>query len=68
MQKTLRNCSLLLFLSIFAINFYPDLYKKKINNISIKSTISYFLLILFSYFSVLIVLIIHTAHCMTDNV
>lgn len=53
---------------LYLLLTFTQIYIKKINNISIKSTISYFLLILFSYFSVLIVLIIHTAHCMTDNV
>lgn len=53
---------------LYLLLTFTQIYIKKINNISIKSAISYFLLILFSYFSVLIVLIIHTAHCMTDNV
>lgn len=53
---------------LYLLLTFTQIYIKKINNISTKSAISYFLLILFSYFSVLIVLIIHTAHCMTDNV
>lgn len=53
---------------LYLLLTFTQIYIKKKNNISIKSAISYFLLILFSYFSLLIVLIIHTAHCMTDNV
>lgn len=54
---------------LYLLLTFTQIYKKKIIIIIlIKSAISYFLSVLFSYFGVLIVLIIHTAHCMADNI